>query len=68
MNDNEMKNLSEKLVQNLEIVKNDYIHMKEERPFLIRKDVVAAELKDILQDENNLKENLLKYIDMLLKV
>lgn len=64
----EVENLGKRLVEELEVVRDDYIKMKEERPFLIRKDVVAAELKDLLHNTDNLEQSLINYIENLLKI
>ena len=64
----EVENLGKKLVEELEVVRDDYIKMKEERSFLIRKDIVAAELKDLLHNTDNLEQSLSDYIENLLKI
>ena len=64
----EVENLGKRLVEKLEVVRDDYIKMKEVRPFLIRKDIVAAELKDLLHNTDNLEQSLLDYIENLLKI
>lgn len=64
----EVENLGKRLVEELEVVRDDYIKMKEERPFLIRKDIVAVELKDLLHNTDNLEQSLSNYIENLLKI
>lgn len=64
----EVENLGKRLVEELEVVRDDYIKMKEERSFLIRKDIVAAELKDLLHNTDNLEQSLSDYIENLLKI
>lgn len=67
MNENNLENL----VKGLTIVKEEFFKNKEELKFSKRKDIVAVELKNILNsncDYNSLKTAIQTYIDDLYKV
>ena len=64
----EENNNLEMLVQGLTIIKDEFIRNKEELKVSKRKDVVAVELKSILDsnsDFNSLKTAIQEYIDGL---
>ena len=53
------------------IIKNAFIKNQQDLKFSIRKDIVAAQLKDLLENNPNfyeLKSALETYIDNLLKI
>lgn len=61
----------EDMVDKLNVVKQEFFKDKEELKVSIRKDVVAVELKSILQNTDNylsLKKCIQDYIDQLYKV
>lgn len=61
----------QKLIEQLSVVRNAFIDTQKELAFSIRKDVVAAELRDMLDNNPNfyeLKTALESYIDNLLKI
>lgn len=63
-----LKNQEQKLVENLLLVKEDYIKTKEVLAISIRKDVLLVELKDMLNmntDFYSLKTALEDYIEKL---
>ena len=63
-----INDLTQKLVKNLTKIKSEYIRVTQELTVSIRKDVVAVELKDIINSSNNynsLKTNLNTYINNL---
>lgn len=67
----EGNNNLEMLVQGLTIIKDEFIRNKEELKVSKRKDVVAVELKSILDnnsDFNSLKTAIQEYIDDLYKM
>lgn len=67
----EENNNLEMLVQGLTIIKDEFIRNKEELKVSKRKDVVAVELKSILDsnsDFNSLKTAIQEYIDGLYKM
>lgn len=67
----EENNNLEMLVQGLTIIKDEFIRNKEELKVSKRKDVVAVELKSILDsnsDFNSLKTAIQEYIDDLYKM
>lgn len=67
----EENNNLEMLVQGLTIIKDEFIRNKEELKVSRRKDVVAVELKSILDnnsDFNSLKTAIQEYIDDLYKM
>lgn len=58
----------EGMVDGLTVVKEEFFRMKEELKVSIRKDVVATELKSILQDSSDygiLKDKITDYITKL---
>ena len=60
-----------KLVEQLNLVKEKFIKDIKELEVSIRKDVVAVQLKDIIKNNNDyesLKFNIEKYIDTLLPI
>lgn len=65
-NENQLNNLVEKL----DLVKTDYVKTKQELAVSIRRDVVALELKNILNSHTDLelREALNNYIENLFKV
>lgn len=67
----EITDQENKLVEQLNLVKEKFLKNMEELEVSIRKDVVAVQLKDILKNNNNyedLKLNIEKYIDTLLPI
>lgn len=61
----------EGMVDGLSAVKTEFFRMKDELSVSIRKDVVATELKVIIQDSDNyesLKQNLNNYIAKLYQI
>lgn len=70
MNENDLKQVEDKLVQGLSKVKQCLINQSNELKFSIRKDVVSADLKNILTDNTDfasLKNAIENYITNLLK-
>lgn len=68
MDTNNIDPLTEKLVNTLSAVRDDYKSMKDTLALSIRKDIVAVQLKDILDsscDFYSLKSNLEEYIENL---
>ena len=65
-NENQLNNLVEKL----NLVKTDYVKTKQELAVSIRRDVVALELKNILNSRTDLelREALNNYIENLFKM
>lgn len=66
-----MMEQANKIVEQLKVVKDDYVECKKELMVSIRRDVVAAELKDILLENVDyyaLKEALDEYIKKLYKL
>ena len=58
-----------KLVEKLTIVRDEYIKAMRNQEFSIRRDLIAAELRDMLvdhRDYESLTEAILKYIEKLL--
>jgi len=71
MENNIMMEQANKIVEQLKIVKDDYVDCKRELSVSIRRDLVAAELKDILLENVDyyaLKEALDEYIKRLYKL
>ena len=67
----QFKEQAQKVVDQLTLVKNEFIKNKEELAVSIRKDVVVAELRNILSandDYTSLSNELNAYIDNLLKI
>lgn len=63
------KDLSTKLIEQLEIVRDEYIKMKNELEVSIRKDNLKVELKDILKnntDYESLYKALNNYINKII--
>ena len=61
----------EGMVDGLSAVKTEFFRMKDELSVSVRKDVVATELKVIIQDSDNyesLKQNLNNYIAKLYQI
>lgn len=70
MDENDLKQVEDKLVQGLSKVKQCLINQSNELKFSIRKDVVSADLKNILTDNTDfasLKNAIENYITNLLK-
>ena len=66
-----LKEQAQKMVEQLTMIRDDYIKTKQELSFTIRKDEVAVELKDILNNSNSfedLKQNIQNYINKLLQI
>lgn len=66
-----LKEQEQKLIDQLTIVKNAFIKNQQDLKFSIRKDIVAAQLRDLLENNPNfyeLKSALETYIDNLLKI
>ena len=66
----DLKEQEQKLIDQLTIIKNAFIKNQQDLKFSIRKDIVAAQLKDLLENNPNfyeLKSALETYIDNLLK-
>ena len=66
-----LKEQEQKLIDQLTIVKNAFIKNQQDLKFSIRKDIVAAQLRDLLENNPNfyeLKSALETYIDKLLKI
>lgn len=71
MEENNLKEQIQKVVDQLTIVKNEFIKNKEELAVSIRKDVVVAELRgllDIHKDYNSLCNAIRVYIENLLNL
>ena len=67
----DLKEQEQKLIDQLTIIKNAFIKNQQDLKFSIRKDIVAAQLKDLLETNPNfyeLKSALEAYIDNLLKI
>jgi hypothetical protein len=67
----DLKEQEQKLIDQLTIIKNAFIKNQQDLKFSIRKDIVAAQLKDLLENNPNfyeLKSALETYIDNLLKI
>lgn len=65
------KEQAQKVVDQLTLVKNEFIKNKEELAVSVRKDVVVAELRHILassEDFTTLSDGLNSYIDNLIKI
>lgn len=65
---NEMEKQAQELVNKLTIIKQEFIKNKEELLVSIRRDEVAVQLKDILNNSNTLQElqqNIQNYINTL---
>ena len=61
----------EGMVDGLTVVKEEFFRMKDELKVSVRKDVVATELKSILQDSSDygiLKDKITDYITKLYKI
>ena len=66
----DLKKLERELLDNMLLIKEDYIRTKDEIMVSIRRDVVNAELKDILhnsKDYEELYKNISIYAQNLLK-
>ena len=69
--DEKFKEQAQKVVEQLTLVKNEFIKNKEELAVSIRKDIVATELRHILVSNNDfmsLSEAINNYIDSLIKI
>ena len=69
MKDNNLKEQAQKMVDQLMLVKDEFIKTKDELVVSIRKDIVVAELRDMLDrhtDYNALSNALKIYIENLL--
>lgn len=69
--ENNMIEQANKIVEQLKTVREDYVDCKKELSVSIRRDVVAAELKDILLenvDYYGLKEAIDEYIKKLYRL
>jgi len=69
--DEKFKEQAQKVVDQLTLVKNEFIKNKEELAVSVRKDVVVAELRHILASNNDFKslsDGLNAYIDSLIKI
>lgn len=67
----DLKEQEQKLIDQLTIIKNAFIKNQQDLKLSIRKDIVAAQLKDLLENNPNfyeLKSALETYIDNLLKI
>ena len=67
----DLKEQEQKLIDQLTIIKNAFIKNQQDLKFSIRKDIVAAQLRDLLENNPNfyeLKSALEIYIDNLLKI
>ena len=67
----DLKEQEQKLIDQLTIIKNAFIKNQQDLKFSIRKDIVAAQLRDLLENNPNfyeLKSALETYIDNLLKI
>ena len=67
----DLKEQEQKLIDQLTIIKNAFIKNQQDLKFSIRKDIVVAQLKDLLENNPNfyeLKSALETYIDNLLKI
>ena len=70
MEDETLKEQANKILEQLTLVRNEFIKNKDELAVSIRKDVVAVELKNLLaesKDYNSLKDNISAYITKLLE-
>lgn len=68
MDELELKKKEEELVNNLILVKEDYIKMKEQLGVSLRKDILLIELKDMLVNNTDffsLKNAIEEYINKL---
>lgn len=68
---NNINKEAEDLVNKLTLIRNEFIKNKNELLVSVRKDVVCANLKDILQNSNNyedLKNKLENYIQQLMNI
>lgn len=64
------ENQNEKLIQMLTDVKTEFIKNKKELQYSIRKDIVAAQLRDIIinsTDYEDLKNNINNYCEDLIQ-
>lgn len=71
MENENLKKMEEDLINKLSIVKDDYKKCKEELVFSIRRDIVSAELKDMLIDNSDfysLRSAIEDYANNLLKI
>lgn len=62
---------AQEIVNKLTLVRDEFIKNKEELSVSIRKDIVCANLKDLLKnntDYNSLKNGIEKYIQQLLDI
>lgn len=62
---------AQEIVNKLTLVRDEFIKNKEELSVSIRKDIVCANLKDLLKnntDYNSLKNDIEKYIQQLLDI
>lgn len=69
--DNDVIKQGQQLVEQLGLVKDAFIKNQQELKFSIRRDVVAAELRDMLTNHTSyyeLKSSLESYIDDLLRI
>lgn len=67
----DLKEQEQKLIDQLTLIKNAFIKNQQDLKFSIRKDIVAAQLRDLLENNPNfyeLKSALETYIDNLLKI
>ena len=67
----DLKEQEQKLIDQLTIIKNAFIKNQQDLKLSIRKDIVVAQLKDLLENNPNfyeLKSALETYIDNLLKI
>lgn len=68
MDELDLKKQEEDLVNNLILVKNEYIKMKEQLAISLRKDILLVELKDMLNNNTDffsLKNAIEEYISKL---
>ena len=67
----DLQEQEQKLIDQLTLIKNAFIKNQQDLKFSIRKDIVAAQLRDLLENNPNfyeLKSALEAYIDNLLKI
>lgn len=60
--------LSNELVQSLQLVKDDYTKCKKELNYSIRKDIIITSLRDVIynnKDYNSLKDGIINIINAL---
>lgn len=70
-NENNLQAQEDELIKQLNIVKQGFIKNNEQLKYSIRKDVIAAQLKDLLESNSTfyeLKHALENLIDDLLKI